>query len=234
MNQASDDAPPRSRRERWRGPAAWTSFALAVIVTLASALTVWVKRQALDTDAWTKTSTELLQNAQVRQALSVYMVDQLYQNVDVTTALQQRLPPALDPLAAPAAAGLRQVGVNLADDILSTSAFQNVWAEANRRAHRALVSLLEGNKAGPVALVNGAAVLDLRPLVDRLRARMGVAANLPPDAGLITILRSDQVAFAQNAVKVIKKVFQNDSSRRQQRIAQARMRKARWTSGVRS
>ena len=33
---------------------------------------------------------------------------------------------------------------------------------------------------------------------------------------------------------VPKKVFQNDSRRRQQRIAQASLRNARWISGVRS
>ena len=52
---------------------------------------VWVKRQALDTDAWVDTSTNLLENDQVREALSVYIVDQLYANADPQAVLEERL-----------------------------------------------------------------------------------------------------------------------------------------------
>jgi len=190
--------------DRYRKPAAWTVFALAVIVTLASALTVWVKRQALDTDAWTKTSSELLTDDEIRGALSIYLVDQLYENVDVADRLADRLPPQLDPLAAPAAAGLRQVAIDLADDLLATDAVQTLWTEANRRAHEALIALLEGEEVGRVSLVDGAVVLNLQPLIVELRSRLGLTGAIPEDAGVITILEADEVDAAQRAVKAIR------------------------------
>jgi hypothetical protein len=47
-------------------------------------------------------------------------------------------------------------------------------------------------------------VFDVSPLVTRLGQRLGISEKLPPDAGKITILRSDQLSAAQRAFKVIK------------------------------
>ena len=67
---------------RTRSILAWVLFALGTLVILVGSLTLWVKRQALDTDSWVDTSTQLLENDEVRMALSVYIVDQLYTNAD--------------------------------------------------------------------------------------------------------------------------------------------------------
>ena len=66
---------------------------LAFVILLVSALSIWVKRQALSTDNWTNASAQLLENDQIRGALSVYLVNQIYDNVDVSKELEQRLPP---------------------------------------------------------------------------------------------------------------------------------------------
>ena len=51
---------------------------LAAVIGLAAALNVWVKRQALSTDNWTNSSSQLLQNDQIRARASVCLVDQLF------------------------------------------------------------------------------------------------------------------------------------------------------------
>ena len=95
---------------------------LAGLIGLVSALTVWAKRQALDTDKWVATSSQLLEDDEIRGALSLYLVDQLYANVDVAAELQARLPPEVKPLAAPIAGGLRELSVRAADTLLSRPA----------------------------------------------------------------------------------------------------------------
>jgi hypothetical protein len=62
----------------------------ATVIAFASTLTVWVQRQALNTDAVTNARTQMLENDQVRAALSTYLVDQLYNNVNVSQALSAR------------------------------------------------------------------------------------------------------------------------------------------------
>jgi hypothetical protein len=63
-------------------------FALGTLIIFVGSLTLWVKRQALDTDAWVDTSSQLLENDEVRMALSVYIVDQLYANADPEAVLE--------------------------------------------------------------------------------------------------------------------------------------------------
>ncbi|MGE5688939.1 MAG: hypothetical protein ACM33B_00125, partial [Pseudomonadota bacterium] len=100
------DAPAPSTERlspRTRSILVWGLMGLGALILLVGSLTVWVKRQAVDTDSWVNTSSQLLEDDDVRQALSVYIVDQLYQNVDVQARLEQRLPPNLEGLSGPLA-----------------------------------------------------------------------------------------------------------------------------------
>ena len=75
---------------RTRSILAWVLFALGTLIILVGSLTLWVKRQALDTDAWVDTSSKLLEDDEVRMALSVYIVDQLYASADPQEVLEER------------------------------------------------------------------------------------------------------------------------------------------------
>jgi hypothetical protein len=187
---------------RNRAIAVWTLVVVASILILLSSLTIWVKRQALDTDAWTNTSGQMLANDEIRQQLSIYLVDTLFSSADATARIQQALPPNRQALAPVIAGALQNVAVQAADRILETPQAQALWEEANRRAHQNLIAVLEGNDVRRFQTENGQVVLDLSPLVQRLSDRFGFQPA--PDAGKITILHSGQLKNAQRALKVIK------------------------------
>jgi hypothetical protein len=199
--------PAKRERLAWRAWAPWVLVALAALIGLVASLNVWVKRQALSTDNWTQASGQLLENDKIRGALSVYLVDQLYQNVDVPKALEQRLPPQAKPLAAPIAAGLQQVAVRSADSLLARPRVQQAWKEANRRAHKLFLGVLNG-KHNILQSTNGNVVLNLQPLVQLLAERTGLGARiqqrLPPDAGQIVVMKGNQIDAARKTVKVIR------------------------------
>ncbi len=69
-------------RLAWRTWVPWALVVLAAVIGLVAALNVWVKRQALSTDNFTNASSQLIENEQIRGALSVYLVNQLYANVE--------------------------------------------------------------------------------------------------------------------------------------------------------
>jgi len=178
---------------------------LATVIGLVSVLSIWVKRQALETDTWTATSTKLLENEDVNAALSAYLVEALYENVDVQGELAGALPPQAKPLAGPAAAGLRTLAGKLASEALTRPKVQELWAEANRNAHALFLEVIEGG--GDTLSTNGGAVtLDLGTIVDRLGTQLGVdvAGKLPPEAAEIQLLESDQLSTAQKAVNALK------------------------------
>jgi hypothetical protein len=191
----------------WRRWTPWVLIVLAALIALVSALNIWVKRQALSTDNWTESSSQLLENDEIRNAISVYMVNQLYQNVDVGKALQERLPPATKALGPPLAAALEPALVRTADAILGRPRVQQLWENANRRAHRLFIAVLDG-KHGILETTDGNVVLNLRPLIDQLVAETGlgerVQQRLPPDAGQIVVMKGNQLETARNAVKVVR------------------------------
>jgi hypothetical protein len=189
----------------------WSLVALATLVTLVSSMTVWTKRQLLNTDNWVQSSSRLLADERVRGLLANRLVNLLYQRVDVTAELQKALPPAVDPAAPAIASGLQTASIRATDAFLATPAAQNIWERANRRAHGTLVDVLEGKnlgRHGRLSTANGALVLDLRPLLKRISDRIGISdrlkAQASPTTGEIVLLKSDQLKSAQRAVKAFR------------------------------
>lgn len=180
---------------------------LGSVLAFFSVFAIWVERQALNTEDWVDTSGKLIQNPKIRSAVAAYLVDQLYANVDVEKELEDILPGETKQLAGPVSGGLRQVAGTGAEKILETSTAQNLWRDANRAAHEQLLAVLE-NKEEAVSTAEGKVTLKLGSLVTNLADQVGIATKLaeklPPDAGQVTILRSNQLKTAQNIAVGIK------------------------------
>jgi len=73
---------PVGRRRRL---VVWGALGLALVLLLAGSLTLWVKRQALDTNNWVDTSATLLENEDVRAAVAAELVDGLFSGPGVET-----------------------------------------------------------------------------------------------------------------------------------------------------
>jgi len=205
-------------------------LSLAVVIGLFAMLSVWVNRQALNTDAWTKTSGRLLEDKQIRAAVSTFMVDELFSNVDVAGELQKALPPQAAALAGPVAAGVQQLAGQLAPRLLASPKVQEAWRAANRTAHAELLTVINGGHAA-ISTDNGEVVLNLRSLVDRLARSLGVeqqvtaaraklqgaagasarstvqqklGVTLPPTAGRVVLMRSKNLKLAQDVASAIR------------------------------
>jgi uncharacterized membrane protein YozB (DUF420 family) len=180
---------------------------LGSVLAFFSVFAIWIERQALNTDDWVATSGHLIQNQTIRAAVGDYLVDQLYENVDVEKELEEILPGDTKDLAGPAAGGLRQVAGDGAEKVLETSTAQTLWEDANRSAHEQLVSVLE-DKGDTVSTSEGDVSLNLGSLLTNLASQVGIgeslAEKLPPDAGQIQILHSDELKTAQNVTIAIK------------------------------
>jgi hypothetical protein len=194
-------------RSGWRRWLPWVLIVLAATILLLAGLNVWVKRQALSTDNWTDASSELLENSEIRSAISVYLVNQLYDNVDVGDALAARLPPETKPIAAPLAAALEPALVRTASAFLGRPRVQQLWENANRRAHELFIALLDG-KREVLESTDGNVVLNLRPMLEGFVERTGIGERvlqrLPPDAGEIVVLQGNQLEVARDSVKVVR------------------------------
>lgn len=197
------DRPP-SGHPRW----AAALLVLATIVTLLAVFSIWANRQALNTDEWVNTSDRLLANEQVEERLAAFIAEQVFAHVDVQAKLEEALPPRLAPLASAAAGGLQGLAPQVAERVLEAPRTQELWSAANRKAHEALLDVLNGG-SGNLSTEGGTVTLELRPLVEKVGERVGVSelgAKLPADAGRITILHSDELSTAQKLVKLVRRL----------------------------
>jgi hypothetical protein len=186
----------------------WTLIVGASVIAFLSTLTTWVNRQMLDTTAWEKASADLIQDPQVRASVSVFLVDQLYANVDVASTLEERLPTNLKPLAGTLAGAARQPMTEAVNRLLDSPRIQQLWINASSTAQQKLVNVLENNTGFGITTGNGVVTLDLGQLLRELGAALGVPASaldrIPPSAGQLEVMRSDQLEGAQAAIQAVK------------------------------
>jgi hypothetical protein len=181
---------------------------VATVFGIVAIFAVWANRQLLDTGYWTSTNTKLIESPPIREAVSGYLTDQLYANVDVAGELKKGLPSELKPLAAPAAGALKDVvqkGINL---LLERPRVQELWRKANQVTHAEFVRLIE-NKGSVVKLPGGGAVvLDLRPMLGEVAEKVGASSTIvnkiPPKVAQLRIVTSNQLNTMQNAVNLLR------------------------------
>jgi hypothetical protein len=209
---AETSTPPSPRPPRRWIPL--TLICLASLLAFLAIFAIWANRQLLNTENWTETSSELLENDAIRQQVGDFMVAELYANVDVQRELERAFEQVLRPatagaLAGPAASGLRTFAEERSDNLLARPRLQRAWEELNRRAHARLVQIVEGG-GDVVSTTGGDVTLDLRALLGETEGGLGVGGRieerLPESAAQIVILRSDQLELAQDLVRLLKAI----------------------------
>jgi hypothetical protein len=211
--EAMEGTPPEGSNAGQTRNSRGRKLALGVLVFLGSLMlcvaifATWVDRVALDSGNWSDTSTKALQQPAVRTAVSEYLVDQLYANVNVPQALSEALPPRLQPLAGPIAVGAEPYIQRAVAAGLARPRVVELWRAANLRAHGQLMRILNGG-SGPFSTASGTVSIDLSPIVGNLSStlsqRTNGAVTLPPGTGKIVLLQSNQLSAAQSGVKFLK------------------------------
>lgn len=203
---------------------------VAALLGFVACFAVWVNRQALNTDNWTGTSSEILADPHVQQALSVYLVNELFASETVQARLRSALPEQLQGLSAPLAAGVRELAGRAVPRLLAAPQVQELWRRANRAAHESLMRVLNGG-SGALSTEKGVVALDIHQLVTELAAQLGLSGQLaaaraklsggagaaargaaeqrlgvtlPAGGGRIVIMRSTQLRAAQDIAKAIR------------------------------
>ena len=197
---AAGASPSRGRRILVLG-LIWATTVLAVVGIFA----VWANRQLLNPNNWANTSSQLLENNDVRTDLSNYLSDQLHNNVN-GSRIKAILPPLLQPLAAPVAAAFQNFAVTAAQRALDSQSVQTAWKDANRVTDQTFVNIVNGGSKN-VQTSGGVVTLNLAAIVTDLTNRIGLpnlATKLPPNVARLKILKSDQLSLVQDVGKALK------------------------------
>ena len=151
----------------------WTLIALASVLLVFSISANWVQRTLLNTDEVVATTDAIVDEEDVQEQLSIFLVDQLYANVDVQAQIEQQLPDPVQPLAAPIGAAARQLANEVARRALASPEFQDLISAAIRRSHERFVGLIR-DEGTYVATTGGDVTIDYGSAVADLAIRLGL------------------------------------------------------------
>lgn len=215
---APDASPGRQTAREGGGPAAGSgagrivrSTASAIIIVLTcilvpiALLTVWVHDFALDTDRYVATMSPLAKDPAVQEAAvhrATEAVDVRVDGREVTSEVAawleaQGLPPkaaeAVKGLAPQLDSAVNKAVTKVATRFVESDRFADIWTDANRAAHAAVVHALTGKGRGAVGVEGGTVTLDVGTAVDRIKDAL-VDAGLKP-ASKIPEVNKQMVLF---------------------------------------
>ena len=198
-----EGSPPSDPRRRHR-VLVWSLVVFASLVLIFSIVANWVQTELLDSGQVSTTTEQILKNSDVQQQLSIFTVDQLYANVDVQGAIEQKLPSSVQAFAVPITAATRQLATNVAEKALASPEVQGLVTGAIGLAHQQFVSLIE-DKGQYVSTTGGEVTLEYGGVVADLAARLGVdPATISKIQGVIQQFSVDlkqRLSTAQTNIK---------------------------------
>ncbi|MCX5048133.1 MULTISPECIES: hypothetical protein [unclassified Streptomyces] len=211
VHALEDAGPPKAARHhplRSLGSALLILF--AALLALLSVVAVWANSIVQDTDRYVSTVGPLASDPDVQQAVTKRVTNAVLAQVDVDALVKQLtdaasskgVPPQaaklLGNLDGPIENGLKQLVSSTVERVITSSAFETVWVNANRRAHTALDKALTGQADGAVQLKNNEVVVDLGPIVANVKDQL-VAAGFSP-AAKIPAVHTNFVVFASKDI----------------------------------
>ncbi|OWY81524.1 hypothetical protein [Rhodococcus sp. BUPNP1] len=220
---------PRPPRHGWRWAAVTVLTVLVAVLAITSVVSRFVRSEILDTDRYVSTIAPLATDPALQTQLTNTITDEIFTRVDVEglttdalTALTDAVPatanaPRVDRAVeglAPVLAGQARTFVN--QTVLSfvrSDQFEDLWIQANRAAHTALVAVVTG-AGGPSSVTvdqSGTVSLSLGTVIDTVKARLldrgfTFAEKIPRVDKQFVLFQSPELVRAQRAVNTLDKL----------------------------
>ena len=181
----------------WRRPLAVVLIVAATLVAFLAILSIWLNRQALNTDNWTRTSSELLQQPVIRDQLAARLTEELYHE------RRRRGRAARRAARRARRCSRRRRPTRCATQVEKTARkalarpdVQALWVDANRSAHEQLLRGA-GRRRHDRLHAERRGRAQRQRLLAQLQQEVGVGGRLrkvlPASASQITLMRSDQL-----------------------------------------
>jgi hypothetical protein len=204
-----------ARRASWgaRARSGGSAFLLVLGCGLAvlSLVAIWLKVTLLDTDRYVSTVAPIAASPAVQDAVAKKIDNAIFTRVDFASLARQVLPDRADVLAPAIQRGAQSVISDRVTEFTRSQRFQDLWVQANQRAHARVVELLTGGRSKRLVLDEDTVYLDLSPAVERVKSGLQergltrIADAIPPSVdGQVKLFQSSALVDAQRGVKLLK------------------------------
>ena len=198
-------------RARLRRAAMVLLLVLGCGLTAAALVAVWTRATVLDTDRYVDTMAPIAASPSVQKTVADKLDTRITGAIDFNALAREALPERADVLAPAIAAGAQSAIREGLDRFVASDRFQELWNEANRRAHSRVVALLTTGKSKRLTLEGNTVYLDFGAAVERLKERLNergfnrVADAIPASVdGRIPLLTSDGFSTARHGINLLK------------------------------
>lgn len=179
---------------------------VGLIALIGAVPFLWLQRTLLTTDGWVDATGPLAEEPAIQEAVADFTAVEFARQVDLRAWISEQLPEESQGLAAPLASliviAIRQV----AEVVVGSDTFADLWRQINRTSHNlaqmgypGLQALAESGRQG--------LTLNLTPVLERLREILqerGISIPVPEDfTGEVTILESAQIQGILTLVRTI-------------------------------
>jgi hypothetical protein len=177
---------------------------LGLVLLALGNVTFWVRNVVLDSDTWAATVGPLTRNETVANAFSIYLVEGLFDMVDVEQAVSEALPPDYAFLSGGLTGILRDLAQDTVASLVQSDQFNTVWVGVNRTAHRAVMGVLRG-EGDLLYLREGQLTVDLTGAFDFVADTLdlGELELMENVQTRFVLLESQQVAAVQGVLDLI-------------------------------
>jgi hypothetical protein len=161
-----------TRRRRARRWFVGVLVALFSVGMVASLIGVWAERTALDTDSFVDTVDPLPRDRDVSRALSAFITEELFVDLDVDQRARDALPDNLQFFVGPLEGIVRDYARGAIVTVLNSNQFERIWDEAVTNAHQLALRVLDGDDPPGVVRRDGEVVVDLLPAIHEIVQRI--------------------------------------------------------------
>ncbi|WP_327317075.1 hypothetical protein [Streptomyces sp. NBC_01235] len=193
---------------------------LASLLSLLAVVAVWANSIVRDTDRYVSTVAPLASDPDVQQAVTTRVTNVVLKQIDVDAlvaelsraAAQKGVPPKaaslINNLSGPINSGLKELVSSTVMKVVSSSAFEKAWTNANRRAHSAVDKALTGTGGGAVQLKDNQVAIDVGPIVAQVKQRLvdsglAVAAKIPEVHTDFVVVEGKDVGKIKSYLRVL-------------------------------
>ncbi|MEW2162163.1 hypothetical protein AB0912_04060 [Streptomyces sp. NPDC007084] len=188
---------------------------VAAVLTPLGAVAAWSSDLIGDTDRYVSTMKPLASDPDVQNAVADRVTTAVMQYVDIRSLLtsvapddRPRLTKALGPLSGPITSGLTDFVHSTAERFVAGDAFATLWTDLNRTAHASANKALTGSGGGAVKLTHDAVVIDLAPVIARVKQALvdrglGLAAKIPEVHAEFTVMNSESIGKAKKFYRLL-------------------------------
>jgi hypothetical protein len=195
----------------WRWRTSRTLIVVAFVLVTLTVVGTWVRLVALESDVWSQTSTEVIEDPAVRSAVSHRVVDTIQDRVDIESRVEERTSDRADLLVAPLANIARQQAYEQINRALASQEFEDAWTQANVEAHQQVVAFIKGEESN-LQESGGRIELDIRPLLTMAAERIGfgtrVVDRLPEQNAFIDIASADELDNVRGLIDTLQRTVQ--------------------------